>query len=122
VRIHAKDELAAGLPEDEIADGCALRRSVWHVAVIAGPILKRLQGIGARAGGIVINNQEFDVRQDFGVVKADRLNREVNAIIIVVSGHADSQKFWLSARCWFGNGRQNFEGVIQDFAGALEEC
>ncbi len=71
---------------------------------------------------MIIDHQDFGLGRDLGVVEADGLDGEIDAVVVVECGHADGEKTLRPAR----RGRRGVGGAgrkqmaIEQLGGALE--
>ena len=93
VTIHTQHEVRGSFAENHIAHRGALAKVERDIAVAGHPILEGLQFLGAGPVRVIIHYDEFEFAGDFGVEEADGLDGEVDAVVVVVGGHADGQGF-----------------------------
>ena len=113
VTVNAADDLGVGLPEDEVTDRGATVAAKRDVAQVGHPVLERLEVIRRRPLGMVVDDQEGELRCDFRVKQPDRLDREPHPIEIVVGRHSDAHTLRRALRRLFGNGATGALGLIE---------
>ena len=97
VRIDAHDVLGRRLAEDDVPDAGAGIPGERNIPTVRNPFRQRLQSRRDGTTGIVVENQEIDVIDLGRVQQPDRLNGEVDAVIIVVYRHPYRQSRHLLA-------------------------
>ena len=81
----------ARLAEHQVANGRATDVVAGEVAVVGDQVAELAEGLCARTSGMVVEDQELDLRSDFRMVEADRLDGEVCAVVVIVGRHPDGQ-------------------------------
>ncbi len=92
VAVDTEHELAAGLLKQSVPDGGAQPMFHRHVAVIRNEFFERFERSGARAVGMVVNDNEFHVVEDLGMIEPQGLQAEISPVIIIVGCHADGER------------------------------
>src|SRR5262249_38084904 len=94
----------AGFLQYKLSD----RSSRWlrdgNVPIVRNPAFEILQCGRTWSVRSIVNDNKLYLVYDFGMVKADRLQSEIDTIVIVISSHADGELLNLFAWCRRWNG------------------
>ena len=91
VTIDTEHIIGVGLVEHHIAHGGSLEEVERHIAIAAHPSFEGFEVCRARTVGMIVDDQDFGFLSNFGVEEADGLDGEVDAVIVIVSGHSDAK-------------------------------
>ena len=100
VAIHAQHECGAGVTKHEIARGGSRDAIEQDVAIIGNPVSESFQFRGAGSTGVIIHHDKFDLAGHLGMMQANGLDGEIDAVIVVVSRHPDRQPCRAASRRW----------------------
>ena len=96
--VDAKDEIAGSLLENHLLDRCRGAVIDRDVAVVRNALLEILQRLAAQTFRMIVDDKEFRLVENLGMIEPQCLEAEIDAIIVVIGCHADGEALGFLAR------------------------